>query len=121
MPQPSVIHATAIVEKSYPKPVEVVFAAFSEPAKKRRWYGERSGNVVERFEMDFRPGGSETLAYRLGANAPFPGALITNQETFQDIVPNRRIVTASSMSFEGRRFSASWSRSNFFPPPRVAI
>jgi uncharacterized protein YndB with AHSA1/START domain len=115
MTQPCVIHATAIVEKSYPKPVEVVFAAFSEPAKKRRWYGERSGNVVERFEMDFRPGGSETLAYRLGANAPFPGALITNQETFQDIVPNRRIVTASSMSFEGRRFSASLVTFEFLP------
>jgi uncharacterized protein YndB with AHSA1/START domain len=107
MTKPVVIHATAVIEKSYPKPVERVFAAFSDPAQKRRWYAERSGNAVERFEMDFRPGGSETLAYRLGANSPFPGALITNAESFQDIVPNQRIVTASAMSFEGRRFSVS--------------
>ena len=107
MPQPSVIHATAIVEKSYAKPVSQVFAAFSDPTKKRRWYAERPGHAVERYEMDFQPGGSEILAYRLGADSPFPGALITNQEIFQDIVPGQRIVVVSAMSFEGRRFSAS--------------
>jgi uncharacterized protein YndB with AHSA1/START domain len=115
MPQPSVIHATAVIEKHYPKTVEQVFAAFSDPAKKRRWYADRSGNKVETFEMDFRIGGSETLAYRLGANSPFPGAMITNAETFQDIVPNRRIVTASAMSFDGRRFSASLVTFEFLP------
>src|SRR5437868_4464816 len=107
MPQPSVIHATFVLEKRYAKPLARVFAAFSDPAIKRRWYAEREGNTVETFEMDFRPGGSETLAYRMGANTPFPGALISNQEVFQDIVENQRVVTASAMAFEGRRFSAS--------------
>jgi len=107
MPQPPVIHATFVIEKRYAKPVARVFAAFSDPAKKRRWYAEREGNTVDKFEMDFRPGGSETLAYRMGANTPFPGALISNQEVFQDIVENQRVVTASAMAFEGRRFSAS--------------
>lgn len=107
MPQPSVIHASFVIEKRYAKPLARVFAAFSDPAIKRRWYAEREGNIVETFEMDFRPGGSETLAYRMGANTPFPGALISNQEVFQDIVENQRIVTASAMAFEGRRFSAS--------------
>ncbi len=107
MTKPVVIHATAVIEKSYPKPVERVFAAFSDAAQKRRWYAERSGNTIEIFKVDFRAGGQETFAYRLGANSPFPGALITNVETFQDIVPNQRIVTASAMSFEGRCFSAS--------------
>jgi uncharacterized protein YndB with AHSA1/START domain len=104
---PTVIHATFVVHKSYPKPVGRVFAAFSDPAKKRRWYAERAGNSIEKFEMDFRAGGSETLAYRMGAASPMPGALITNQEVFQDIVENKRIVTASAMSFEGKCFSAS--------------
>jgi len=107
MAQPTVIHATFVVEKSYSKPIERVFAAFSDPGKKRRWYAERSGNTVETFEMDFRPGGRETLAYRMGANSPMPGALITNHEVFQDIVQGKRIVTASAMSFERQRFSAS--------------
>src|SRR4051794_39595529 len=86
MPQPSVIHATLVIEKRYAKPVARVFAAFSDPAKKRRGYAEREGNRVEKFERDFRPGGSEPLAYRRGPATPFPGALISNQEVFQDIV-----------------------------------
>jgi uncharacterized protein YndB with AHSA1/START domain len=117
MTQQSVIHATAIVEKSYPKSVDLVFAAFAEPAKKRRWYADRSGNTVETFEMDFRPGGSETLAYRLGPNSPFPGALIANREIFQDIVSNQRIVMTSSMAFEGRTFSVSLVTFEFLPTP----
>lgn len=117
MTKPSIIHATAVIHKSYPKPTEQVFAAFSDPAKKRRWYADRAGNTVETFEMDFRIGGSETLAYRLGANSPFPGALISNAETFQDIQPNQRIVTASAMSFEGRCFSVSLVTFEFIATP----
>jgi uncharacterized protein YndB with AHSA1/START domain len=107
MAQPTVIHATFVVQKSYSKPVDRVFAAFSDAGKKRRWYAERAGNSVETFEMDFRAGGSEVLAYRMGAASPMPGALITNQEIFLDIVEGKRIVTASAMSFEGTCFSAS--------------
>ena len=118
MTQPTVIHATAVIEKSYAKPVDQVFAAFSDPAKKRRWYADRSSNKVETFEMDFRTGGSETLAYRLGANTPFPDALITNQDVFQDIVPGRRIVIASASSFDGRRFSASLVTFEFLSTPK---
>ena len=117
MTKPSVIHATATIQKSYPKSAEQVFAAFSDPAKKRRWYADRSGNALETFEMDFRIGGSETLAYRLGANSPFPGALISNAETFQEILPNRRIVTASAMSLDGRRFSVSLLTFEFLATP----
>jgi uncharacterized protein YndB with AHSA1/START domain len=115
MTQPTVIHATFVIEKRYAKPPARVFAAFADPAKKGRWYAEREGNTVEAFEMDFRPGGRETLAYRMGANTPFPGALITNQEVLQDIVPDRRIVTASAMAFEGRCFSASLLTFEFLP------
>jgi uncharacterized protein YndB with AHSA1/START domain len=115
MAQPTVIHATFVIEKSYAEPPARVFAAFSDPARKRRWYAEREGNPVETFDMDFRPGGSASLAYRTGANTPFPGALITNQEVFQDIVQDRRIVTASAMAFEGRCFSASLLTFEFLP------
>ena len=107
MAQPNLIHATFVIEKNYPKPPQRVFAAFSDPGTKRRWYAERESHRVDRFEMDFRPGGSEVLAYRLGTKSPFPGALITNTETYLDIVPDSRIVMASVMAFEGRRFSAS--------------
>lgn len=107
MTQPTVVHATAVIEKSYPKPLAQVFAAFSDPALKCRWYADRQSHTVEKFEMDFRSGGSEVLSYRLGVDSPFPGAVITNREVFLDIVDGKRIVSAGAMSFGDRRFSTS--------------
>ena len=36
----SVIHSTFVIERSYPAKPERVFAAFADPAKKRRWFAE---------------------------------------------------------------------------------
>jgi uncharacterized protein YndB with AHSA1/START domain len=107
MKQPSVIHNTFVIERSYPKPPETVFAAFQDPVKKRRWFGEGDHHSIESFEMDFRVGGVEKAAYVLKEGTPFPGVLIVHDGAYLDIVPNRRIVTASSMSFAGSRISAS--------------
>ena len=114
MTKPSVVHASARVEKTYPQPVARLFAAFSDPAQKRRWYADRGGNVVEGYDMEFRVGGSETLTYRLGPGAPVSGTLVTTA-SFQDIVPNQRIVMASATTFDGRRISVSLVTFEFLP------
>ena len=103
----SVIHNTFVIERDYPKPVERVFSAFSDFAKKRRWYAEGERHNVEQFEMDFRVGGAERLQYRLGEDTPFPGVAIANEGVFQDIVANRRIVTSSRMALGEKCISAS--------------
>jgi uncharacterized protein YndB with AHSA1/START domain len=59
MEKTSVIHSTFVIERNYPTTPEKVFAAFSDPAKKRRWYADGEGSEAEMFEMDFRVGGSE--------------------------------------------------------------
>jgi uncharacterized protein YndB with AHSA1/START domain len=107
--QPSVVHDTFVIERHFPKPPEKVFAAISEPAKRRRWFAEGTAHDVEEFQSDFRVGGAEVLRYRFKLTAPSPvaGAVLTNEGRFEDIVPNRRIVTASAMSLGDKRISAS--------------
>jgi uncharacterized protein YndB with AHSA1/START domain len=107
MQEQSVIHNTFVVERSYPKPVEVVFSAFADAAKKRRWYAEGQHHEVEEYEMDFRVGGVERAHYRFKEGTPFPGVSLTNEGSYQQIVPNRFIVTASSMALGGKCISAA--------------
>jgi uncharacterized protein YndB with AHSA1/START domain len=115
MEEPSVIHSTFVIERSYPKSPELVFSAFADTAKKRRWFATGEKHEVEEFEMDFRAGGSERLRYRFKEGSPFPGVALTSEGSYQDIVPNRRIVTASYMALGGKRFSASLVTLEFLP------
>jgi uncharacterized protein YndB with AHSA1/START domain len=103
----SVVHNTFVIERSYPKTPERVFAAFADPSKKRRWFAEGDSHEVEEFMMDFRVGGAERVRSRFKAGTPFPGVALTNEGTFQDILPNSRIVTASRMILGDRPISAS--------------
>jgi uncharacterized protein YndB with AHSA1/START domain len=115
MNESSVIHHTFVLERSYAVGPERAFAAFADPAKKRRWSAEGEHHEVERFEMDFRVGGREYAGMRFGAGTPFPGTLFEREASYQDIVQDRRIVIASSMSLGGRRISVSLETFEFLP------
>lgn len=107
MEQASVTHSTFVVERSYPAAPERVFGAFADPAKKRRWLAENQTRAVEEFTVDFRAGGKEIARYRFAEGTPFPGTELAYDTTYQDIVPNRRIVMAYSVALGGKRISAS--------------
>ena len=107
MPEPNVVHNTFVVERVFPQPPERVFAAFADPAKKRKWFAEGHSNEVLTFEGDFRVGGLERTRYRLGDKTPFPGVEIATVGTYLDIVPNQRIVQAGFMTLGDRTISTS--------------
>jgi uncharacterized protein YndB with AHSA1/START domain len=109
----STIHNTFVIERSYPAPPERVFAAFADPAKKRAWFAEGESHDVEQFEMDFRAGGSERARYRFKAGTVFPGTLLANEGSYQNIVPDRRIVIASTMTLGDKCISASLATFEF--------
>lgn len=111
----SVTHGTFVIERSYPVTPERVFAAFADPAKKRRWFAEGEGPATEEFTSDFRVGGNERTIRRMGNDTPFPGVALTNQTNYQDIVPNRRIVFAYTMTIGDRRISASLATVEIVP------
>jgi uncharacterized protein YndB with AHSA1/START domain len=107
MSEPTAVHHTFVLERSFAKPPERVFAAFADPTQRRRWYADSRGHEVVSFNQDFRVGGVERLEYRFHEGTPFPGAALTNEGRYQDIVPNRRIVTASTMDLADHRISVS--------------
>ena len=76
---------------------------------------KESSTEVEEFAVDFRTGGTERTRYRFKPGTPIAGAVLTNEALFQDIVPNRRIVTASTMALGDRRISASLVTVEFLP------
>lgn len=111
--QPAV-HSTFVLERSYPQPPAGVYAAFSQPARKRRWYVE-SEHEIREFEMEFRVGGSERFRYRFKEGHPIAGSEIANESTYQDIVPETRIVMTSKMSLNGKPITVMLATFEFRP------
>jgi uncharacterized protein YndB with AHSA1/START domain len=100
--QPAVVHSTFSVERTYPSPPARVFAAFSNQETKRRWFAEGEGWQVDEFTVDFRVGGHETARFSYQGGMP-----MGNDTIYLDIVPDRRIVLAYTMTANGERTSVS--------------
>jgi uncharacterized protein YndB with AHSA1/START domain len=110
MKETPVIHSTFTIERDYTASPTRVFAAFANPATKRRWFAEDKASEVLEFMMDFRVGGREFTRFRFHGGpegAPPKGTEIRNDTTYQDIVQDRRIVFAYTMTIGSHRMSAS--------------
>jgi uncharacterized protein YndB with AHSA1/START domain len=119
MQQPTVNHSTFTLERSFPATPERVFSAFSDPAKKIRWHGDGRSMDVVAFEMDFRVGGIDRYRYRMAADSPLKGAILSNDTHYLEIQPNRRLIIAYTMGIEtageNRPFSASLATFELIP------
>ncbi len=102
MKEPTVVHSTFVIERTYPASAKRVFSAFADRAKKLRWFVEGEGFVIDDFKMDFRVGGLESSHFRYK-----DGPTISFDATYQDIIPDRRIVNVYSMTVGDKRISSS--------------
>jgi uncharacterized protein YndB with AHSA1/START domain len=97
-----VIHNSFTLDRTYSASVERVFRALSDPEKKRRWFAEGEGFVIDSYTLDFEVGGFERTRFRFG-----DGPTMTNDCVYLDIVKNQRIVFAYSMTIAGEPMSSS--------------
>lgn len=111
----TVVHSTFVIEKHFPVSPERVFAAFADPVKRRRWNAEGPGSELLVCEMDFRIGGFDRSEHRFPTEGPLKGAVLVRQVRYQDIIPNRRIVTAYTWAIGERPFSSSQSTFELIP------
>jgi uncharacterized protein YndB with AHSA1/START domain len=100
--EPSVIHSTFSIERTYPQSPRRVFHAFADKATVRRWRVDGDGFAVAEFTFDFRVGGGEVSRFSYAG-----GPEIRLDAQFQDIVPGRRIVFSYRMAIGPQPMSAS--------------
>ncbi len=98
----SVNHATIIVERTYDAPPERVFAAWSSVEALLRWNAMGDGWHAAYDHFDFRVGGGDI--FRFGKTG---GETYVSTSSYQDIVPNERIISAGTMRRETTPISSS--------------
>lgn len=102
MKERSVTHATFAIERTYPASPARVFGAFADPAQKARWFNGPEEWGPDEHEVDFRVGGHEW-----SSGGPKGGPVHTFNATYQDIVPDQRIVYSYDMHLDEVRISVS--------------
>ena len=108
MTERSVRHAKFTIERIYPAARERVFGAFADPRSKAKWFVGPDNWDKSNHTLDFRVGGKETVS-----GGPPGGAVHYYNATYQDIVPNERIVTTYEMHLDKTRISVSLATVEF--------
>lgn len=107
----AVIHNSFTIERTYPTSAERVWRALSDPEKKRRWFAEGEGFIIDSYTLDFTVGGFERTRFRFGNDGP----PMTNDCIHLDIVARERVVFAYSMTIGGAPMSSSLASIELLP------
>ncbi|MBD1547926.1 SRPBCC family protein [Roseibium aggregatum] len=113
MTERGVVHAMFTLERTYRASRRLLFEAFADFDKKRKWFGGPDGTSAA--SMDFRIGGREhshgvvefhdhSHSYRFDS-------------IYLDIVEDERIIYAYDMDADGRHVSASLTTIELFDVP----
>ena len=98
----STTHATFTIERFYDARPARVFAAWSTPDIKYRWFACHGDWVSQGYGMDFRVGGREW-----NSTGPKGGTVHAYDAVYLDVVDGARIVLAYDMHLDKTRISVS--------------
>lgn len=101
MTERSITHASFTIKRIYDASPAQVFAAWADPAIKRRWFSG-SDEASPGHELDFQVGGKE-----VNRGGPAGGPVYTYEARYRDIVPDERIVYTYDMYVDETRMSVS--------------
>jgi uncharacterized protein YndB with AHSA1/START domain len=95
-------HATFVIERAYPAPVETVWRALSDNDARDQWFGAGEAFDVQEKSHEFRVGGggTEEGQWHGGPRSRF-------ESTYTDIVDLQRIVFTYDMWVDGQHLSTS--------------
>jgi uncharacterized protein YndB with AHSA1/START domain len=102
MTKRSTVHATFVIERTYPATPERVYQAFADPKAKARWFAAPAAWEQSRGKMEFKAGGREYLSSTPPGHKPH-----TYDATYLDIVPNERIIYVYEMHIGPNKISES--------------
>lgn len=88
-------HATFVVERTYAASTERVYNAWADPIAKAKWFSKPD-------IFDFRVGGREH-----SSGGPPEGPIFTYDASYQELVPEQRIVYTYTLDSDGTRISVS--------------
>lgn len=110
MTQRSVTHHTMVLQRTYDAAPARVFAAWSDPELKTRWFKGPEDWESSEFSMDFRVGGRE-----VNRGGPPGGTVHVYEGVYHDIVPDQRIIYSYEMRADQTRISVSLATVEFKP------
>ena len=98
----SEVHATFVIERTYPVPVSAVWHALSDNGARDQWFGGGSEFDIHEKSHDFRVGGNgvEDGQWRDGPTSRFVS-------TYTDIIDQQRMVFSYDMWVDSRHISTS--------------
>jgi uncharacterized protein YndB with AHSA1/START domain len=108
MSKRTVTHDTFSLERVYAASPARVFAAWSQPQIKARWFGGPEEWGPDIHEIDFRVGGHET-----SRGGPKNGPVHYFNALYQNIVPDERIIYSYEMFVDDVRLSISLTTVEF--------
>jgi uncharacterized protein YndB with AHSA1/START domain len=105
----SIKHGSFVIEHRFDYDPSLVYRAWSEPHVKARWFGGPPDRWAEEVrEMDVRVGGRDRLIGKFtdGSESRF-------ESQYFDVVPEKRLVYAYDMYWQGKKISVALASVEF--------